>query len=189
MGAYHYCHPESNTPAAEASHFWAVAGPYILSDGKTFMPMLDVEGSALPNAHTGANSLSDWVNTFCTEIVQDAANAGVSIRPVIYVSAGTGACDLDTTVAQWFSDIANYGNVDGNNDPTTGTPWSCCTGCEAFGSGVWTCWQYASAPPDGSVPGVSGNCDVDVFNGTIQTLTNSMIAIANSNAANSTIYF
>src|SRR6478672_2673131 len=33
MGAYHYCHPESNTPGTEAAHFWSVAGPYIKADG------------------------------------------------------------------------------------------------------------------------------------------------------------
>src|ERR1039458_9683155 len=28
MGAYHFVHPESNTPGAEASHFWSVAKDY-----------------------------------------------------------------------------------------------------------------------------------------------------------------
>src|SRR5262249_30622155 len=109
MGAYHYAHPERNDPASEANYFWSIAGSKIIADGLTLMPMLDIEGSALPNGHVGANSLSDWVNTWCTEIVQKAANAGVAIKPCIYVSAGTGACDLDSTVGQWFSDIANYG--------------------------------------------------------------------------------
>src|SRR6476660_7502929 len=61
MGAYHYCHPESNTPGTEAAHFWSVAGPYIKADGLTLIPMLDVEGSAF-SGHVGATSLSDWVN-------------------------------------------------------------------------------------------------------------------------------
>src|SRR5437667_7870862 len=26
MGAYHYAHPELNSPATEASHFWSIAG-------------------------------------------------------------------------------------------------------------------------------------------------------------------
>ena len=43
MGAYHFAHPNSATPASEASHFWSVAGGYIKADGKTLMPMLDME--------------------------------------------------------------------------------------------------------------------------------------------------
>ena len=35
IGAYHYAHPNLNTPGAEAGHFWGVANPYIKADGKT----------------------------------------------------------------------------------------------------------------------------------------------------------
>jgi autotransporter-associated beta strand protein len=184
MGAYHYAHPELNSPSTEASHFWSIAGSKITADGLTLMPMLDIEGSALPNGHVGAASLSDWVNNWCIDVVQSAANAGVSIKPVIYVSAGTGACDLDSTVGQWFADIANYGSVNGNNDPQSATgPWTCCTSCERWGAGGWQFWQYESV---GTVPGISGNVDHDVFNGTGAGLTNTMIAIASTN---STIYY
>jgi autotransporter-associated beta strand protein len=176
MGAYHYAHPERNTPAAEASYFWGVAGGYIAADGLTLMPMLDIEGSAF-NGNVGASSLSDWINQWCTDIVQDAANKGVSIKPFIYISAGN-TCPLDSTVAQWNSDIANYGATDGYADPTTGTPWT--TGCNWWGT--WNFWQYASKAPDGSVSGVSGACDVDVFNGTLATLQSKMIATASSSS-------
>src|SRR5882672_1419448 len=47
IGAYHYAHSELNTPAAEAANFWSVAGAYIKGDGKSLMPMLDMEGGAL----------------------------------------------------------------------------------------------------------------------------------------------
>ncbi len=181
MGAYHFAHPELNSPASEAAHFWNIAGPYILADGKTFMPMLDIEGNAF-NGNVGASSISDWINQWCADIVQDAANAGVSVKPVIYVSA-CNACHFDSTVSQWFSDIANYGASDGDNNPTNGTPWTSCTSCEKWGSGVWHVWQYASAPPDGSVPGVSGNCDVDVYNGTLASLQSTMLATPSASSA------
>ena len=185
MGAYHYAHPESNDPASEAGHFWNAAGSYITSDGLTLMPMLDIEGSALPNGHVGANSLSDWVNNWCIDVVQSAANAGVSIKPVIYVSAGTGACDLDSTVGQWFADIANYGSVNGSNDPNNGTPWSCCTSCERWGTGGWQFWQYESV---GTISGINGNVDHDVYTNNLQNLTNQMIATLGANT-NSAIYY
>ena len=175
MGAYHYAHPELNTPAAEASHFWSVVGGYTAADGLTLMPMLDIEGSAF-SGNVGASSLSDWINQWCTDVVQDAANNGVNIKPCIYISA-CNASHLNSTVAQWNSDIANYGS-NGYNDPQTGTPWSACSGYNVWGT--WHFWQYASAFPDGSVPGVSGNCDVDVFNGTLAGLQSTMLATASS---------
>ena len=178
MGAYHYAHPELNSPSAEASHFWSVAGSHITGDGLTLMPMLDIEGSALPNGHVGANSLSDWINTWCANVVQLAANAGVAIKPVIYVSA-CNACDFDTTVSQWFSDIADYNGANAQ----TSTPWTVCTSCERWGAGGWHFWQYTST---GTIPGISGNVDHDVFNGTAASLFSTMVAIASTN---STIYY
>jgi GH25 family lysozyme M1 (1,4-beta-N-acetylmuramidase) len=98
IGAYHYAHPELNTPAEEASYFWNEAGSYIAADGLTLMPMLDVEGSAF-SGNVGASSLSDWINQWCTDVVQDAANNGVNIKPVIYISA-CNACYLNSTVTE-----------------------------------------------------------------------------------------
>ena len=143
MGAYHYAHPELNTPAVEASYFWNEVSGYIKADGLTLMPMLDIEGSAF-NANVGATSLSDWVNQWCTDVVQDAANNGVSIKPIIYISA-CNAVHLDTSVAQWFCDIADYNG----ESPTNGTPWSTCTSYERWGSGVWNFWQYSSCGSHG----------------------------------------
>jgi len=131
LGAYHYAHPEANTPTSEASHFWAVAGSQIKADGLTLMPMLDIEGSALPNGHVGAASLSDWINIWITDVIQIAANNGVSIKPAIYVSA-CNACNFDSTVGQWFNDIADYNG----QDPLTSTPWTTCTSCERWGAEV-----------------------------------------------------
>jgi autotransporter-associated beta strand protein len=175
MGAYHYCHPEQNTPAAEASYFWSVAGNYIKADGVTLMPMLDVEGSAF-SGNVGASSISDWVNQWCTDIVQDAANAGVAIKPTIYVSA-CNACYFNSTVAQWLSGIADYNG----ESAQTGTAWSTCTSCEVWGSGVWNTWQYIST---GTYAGISdANVDHDVFNGTSASLVTTMVAIASTNSA------
>ncbi len=175
MGSYHYAHPENNTPAAEAAYFWATISAYTKADGLTLMPMLDIEGSAF-SGHVGASSLSDWVNQWCTDIVQDAANNGVSVKPCIYVSA-CNACNFDTTVSQWGSDIANYSG----NDPQTSNPWTACSGCNRWGG--WNFWQYTSGL---TVPGISGNVDHDVFNGTAAGLTSTMVATASTN---STIYY
>ncbi|MEY2427975.1 MAG: fibronectin-binding autotransporter adhesin [Verrucomicrobiota bacterium] len=182
MGAYHYAHPESDTASSEASHFWAVAGPYIQADGLTLMPMLDIEGSA-NNGHVGAASLSDWINQWCTDVIQDAANAGVAIKPCIYVSSSHAVSWFDGTVTQWNNDIADWpyahataaSQAQGASGPPAGeSPWS-----------TWQFWQY----DDQNVAQAYTTGDGDIFNGTLQTLTNTMIAIANTNAAKSAIYY
>ncbi len=176
MGAYHFAHPGQNPPASEASYFWSVAQPYVLADGKTLMPMLDME---VFTGLDGASSYSDWVNDWCVDIVSSAANTGVTVRPFIYVSA-CNAGEFDSTVSQWYSDIANYGTVNGGNNAQTGTPWSSCSGDDVWGAGVWHVWQYESV---GSTPGISGNCDEDVYIGSLSTFTNTFIATVSGSGA------
>lgn len=170
IGAYHFAHPAVDSPGSEASFFWSTAGSYILADGKTLMPMLDME---VFTGVTGATTYSQWVNDWCTDIIVDAANAGVTVKPVIYVSA-CNAGNFDTSVGQWFSDIADYNG----QSAQTGTPWSVCGGQDVWGSGVWHFWQYSDA---GSYGGQS--VDSDVYNGTLAGLTSTMIATTSGSGA------
>lgn len=152
MGAYHFAQPNDDSPGSEASHFWSVAGGYIKADGKTFEPMLDME---VFSGLVGASTYSAWANDWCNDIVSDGT--GLTLKPAIYVSA-CNACEFNSSVSGWFADIADYNG----ESAETGTPWSTCTSCEVWGSGVWSAWQYTDT---GSVSGVSGNVDRDVFNG------------------------
>ncbi|WP_083808984.1 GH25 family lysozyme [Pedosphaera parvula] len=163
MGAYHFSRPDLNSPGTEASYFWGTAGGYVKSDGKTLMPMLDVETF---NGHVGASSYSDWVNKWCDAITSDASGAGVSVQPVVYFSAC--ACQLDSSVSQWLSWIANY---NGEN-AQTGTPWNVCSSCNPWGGSTWNLWQYTSS---GSVSGISGSVDLDVFNGSSAGLVSALV--------------
>ncbi|MGI8967170.1 MAG: GH25 family lysozyme, partial [Limisphaerales bacterium] len=155
MGAYHFAFPATNSPSTEADYFWATAGPYILADGKTIMPMLDIEEF---NGYVGASSYSDWANQWYNNVKAKAAAVGVTIKPVLYSSASF-MCNFNSSCSGFGSWVANYNG----QDPQTGTPWSCCTSCNFWGGGAWNFWQYSST---GSVPGISGNVDLDVFNGT-----------------------
>ena len=172
IGAYDFAHPENNTPNAEATHFWSVAGNYIKADGLSVQPVLDYETFTAPNnIPVGATSYADWANQWCNAIVSMAAAAGVTVRPVIY----TSTCEagyLDSRDAQWLPWIANPSGL----SPQTGSPWSSTT-CnsttyEIWGSGVWSVWQYSWT---GTVPGIAGtnDMDLDVFNGT----SNQMVAV------------
>ncbi|MBA4149389.1 MAG: hypothetical protein H0X66_14840 [Verrucomicrobia bacterium] len=169
MGAYHYAFPGNNSAQTEADYFWNLAGPYIKADGLTLMPMLDME---VWTGHVGASSYTQWANQWCNAIIAKAAAKGVTVKPVIYTSACM-ACNFNTGIAQWGAFIANY---NGQN-PSTGTPWSSCSNCNRWGT--WHFWQYTDT---GSVPGISGNVDRDMYNGSVTSLVNNWIAKAASSS-------
>jgi GH25 family lysozyme M1 (1,4-beta-N-acetylmuramidase) len=171
MGAYDFCRPDLYAPATEATYFWNYAKNYIKNDGKTLMPMLDFETF---NGVTGASSYADWVNQWCFDVQTNASAVGVSVTPVIYCSACSGACDLSSLDAVWGAWIADY---NGQN-PQTGTPWSVCSSCEAWGPGIWNFWQFTSTTNVPGVPGTysSGLCDADVFNGTASQVALAYVA-------------
>jgi GH25 family lysozyme M1 (1,4-beta-N-acetylmuramidase) len=177
IGAYHFAHPENNTPMAEASHFWNVAGNYIRGDGLSVQPVLDYETFSAPNnVPVGATSYADWANQWCNAIVSRAAAAGVVVKPIIY----TSTCEagyLDGTVAQWTPWIANPSGLPAQ----TGSPWSStpCNGAgyEPWGTGVWSVWQYNWTA---SVPGIVGGVDMDVFNGTSNQMVATLVVATNA---------
>lgn len=171
MGSYHYCHPESNTSATEASHFWSRAATYTKSDGLSLNPMLDVEGAAF-SGHVGTTTTTAWCNDWCTTIVANGAAQNVKLKPNIYVSA-CNACNFDSTISQWYCDIADYNG----QAAQTSTPWTTCTSCERWGTGTgaWNFWQYSST---GGITGYANNIDKDVFNGTDATLLANQVIIS-----------
>jgi GH25 family lysozyme M1 (1,4-beta-N-acetylmuramidase) len=177
IGAYHFAHPESNTPMTEASHFWNVAGSYIRGDGLSVQPVLDYETFAAPNnVPVGATSYADWANQWCNAVVSKAAAAGVFVKPIIY----TSTCEagyLDGTVAQWTPWIANPSGLSAQ----TGSPWSSTpcnsAGYDLWGAGVWSVWQYSWTA---SVPGIVGGVDMDVFNGTSNQMVATLVVATNA---------
>ena len=177
IGAYHFAHPESNTPMAEANHFWNVAGGYIRGDGLSVQPVLDYETFTAPNnVPVGATSYADWANQWCNAVVSKAAAAGVVVKPIIYTST-CEAGNLDGTVAQWTPWIANPSGL----SEQTGSPWSSTpcnsAGYELWGAGVWSVWQYSWTA---SVPGIVGAVDMDVFNGTSNQMVATLVVATNA---------
>jgi GH25 family lysozyme M1 (1,4-beta-N-acetylmuramidase) len=179
IGAYDFAHPEDNTPSAEATHFWSVAGGYIRNDGLSIQPVLDYETFTAPNnIPVGASSYADWANQWCSNIVSKAAAAGLAVKPIIY----TSTCDagyLNSVDAQWLPWVANPSGLSAQ----TGSPWSDTT-CnsssdEIWGSGAWTVWQYSWT---GTVPGINdpGAMDLDVFNGTSNQMVATLVIGTNS---------
>lgn len=152
MGAYHFARPDLDGPSSEANYFWNEAGSRILNDGKSCSPMLDYETF---NGVVGASGYSDWANEWFNNVFNSAAANNVTIKPIVYISA-CNACDVGSTMGRWIDWIANYNG----QSPQTGTPWSVCGSCDLWGG--WNLWQWTSS---GSVPGISGSVDLDVYNG------------------------
>ncbi|MHB8259904.1 MAG: GH25 family lysozyme [Bacteroidia bacterium] len=145
MGAYHFAHPDVNPSGAvaEANYFLGVAQPYIISC--ELPPALDYEVSPLLTSAQQTQWINDWCNT-----VQTATG----IAPVVYTDQSIAA-SLQSSVNTWGLWIADY-----DNSPTA-PPAS---------TGVWTSWVFKQYWDAGTVAGVSGNVDQDVFNGDITAL-------------------
>jgi lysozyme len=108
-------------------------------------PMIDVEVTGSQTPATVNSKIHQWI---------DKVQAATGKKPLIY----TGTWFWDPNVNS--SDFASYPLVESyycsNCCPNLPKPWS-----------KWTMWQYSST---GSVPGISGNVDLDKFDGTLAQL-------------------
>lgn len=141
-GAYHYAHPHVNAPEAEANHFLEVIQAGGLQAGDLLALDLEVTG-------TGTNLLT-WALAWLEQVT-----AAVGFRPLLY-------SDLAFLSEQGFannSSIARYGLWLGEYTSAMPAPppsWPSIA-----------IWQYSCT---GSVPGIDGVCDEDIFNGTLDQL-------------------
>ncbi len=145
MGAYHFAHPDSNSANNEADFFISVITPY-LKNGY-LVPVLDLEdGSSL-----GKSALSQWVNDFMNRIYEKTGLTGI-----VYTNSNYANNYLDSSVTQWPLWIANYGV----SEPNTG---------------VWNSWYFWQYDDKGSVSGISGDVDLDHYNGDVQSLYDNFV--------------
>jgi len=159
MGAYHFARPDlGNNPKDEAEYFISVASEY-LCEG-FLRPALDLEtGSAL-----GKDALSNWVRIWMETVKNETG-----IEPIIYVNSYYANNYLDASLAKYDLWIADW-TYDPSASPNTGI-WE-----------TWSFWQYSDK---GSVPGITGNVDLNLFNGNMQRLYNAF-AISNLKVLNVT---
>jgi len=163
MGAYHFAYPAEGCPSVQANHFWSIAGSKITADGKSIMPMVDCE--EFTGVGCAEGTYTAWYNDWSTDLKAHTGASG--LRPIIYVSA-CNACNLSTGISGLGAWIADYngGNL------YTGNPWTTCCSCCRWGStscnnNTWTYWQVSST---GAISGISGNVDLDAYNGTLAEL-------------------
>ncbi|MDB6058276.1 MAG: Endoglucanase [Verrucomicrobiales bacterium] len=172
IAPYHFArydeNPGTNGAIAEAQYFWATAKNYITNNGYYMMPMLDAEyvtTNGYEPGHYGytKTTFSQWLNAWATTVVSNAAAKGVTIKPVLYCGVSFSANWMDSTITNTFSPWVATWN---HEDPQTGAPG----GTGPFSS--WNFWQWSAT---NIVPGISGQCDVDVYNGNAVGLTNHVI--------------
>lgn len=163
IGPYHFARPDSfntnpNDAANEANDFVDAIQSYYQGNNLTLRPVLDVE--RLPNVGTTAQNkafLSEWIRDFAAVV-----NTRLGFKPIIYANSDYAINYLETNINQFDFWLANY-----NYTPPTTPPVS---QSGVFGS--WDFWQYTGT---GSVSGISGNVDRDVFNGTMAQLATQFI--------------
>ncbi|MEO8761236.1 MAG: GH25 family lysozyme [Bacteroidia bacterium] len=155
MGAYHFArilsNPGTSGAIAEANHFLSVAGSYITTC--QMPPVLDYEVNA-SGTYTWAQQAA-WIQTWCNTV-----QSATGVTPIIY-SGNSIAQNLGSYLSSqyklWY---AYYYNSYTYTTPPPSTYYG------TWGS--YKIWQYSD---QGTVSGISGGVDMDIFNGTMSDLT------------------
>ena len=144
-GAYHFARPSTSAGSAakQAAYFVSKVGSF--QNPGTLPPVLDLEASG----GLSVTSLRTWTATWLSEVERLTGRV-----PMIYVSPAfwehyLGNSTAFTRYPLW---IAHYGVT----TPRVPGGWP-----------TWTFWQRTSS---GSVSGISGNVDMNRFNGTTAQL-------------------
>lgn len=148
MGAYHLARPDNNAAVDEANHFISIAGSYI--GAGHLPPALDLE--PVYAEQFSKSALSAWVQTWLTT-VQNATG----VAPIIYTTHYDAAHEFNNSLNIYKLWIANY-----PTSPTT----------PPSNLGVWPTWAFDQYSETGTVSGINGNIDLDVFNGNTTAFNN-----------------
>ena len=155
-GAYHFARPSTAAGSAvkQAEYFVSRVGSF--QDAGTLPPVLDLEATG----GLGVTALRTWTQTWLTRVEQLTGRV-----PILYFSPSFWETNLGNSTAftRYPLWIAHY---------TTGTPRV------PGGWPTWTFWQRTSS---GRVSGISGNVDMNSFNGT----TAQLAALANTTGGSS----
>lgn len=155
VGPYAVGYPQTNSSdpndaANEANYLISLTKSYYQGTGLMLRPVLDIE---LPAPGTLSKTFtSQWVVNWANTI-----KAGLGVDPIIYTYTAWASAQLNSSVTSYPLWIANY-----NYDPSAPLPASKYAPWPSY-----KFWQYSST---GSVPGISGDVDLDVFDGTFLQL-------------------
>lgn len=144
VGAYHFFRPGVSTKS-QVDNF--VAAIKKLNPGD-LPPVLDAENPVLWEG-LSAKTAADKCVAF-----MDAVKSQLGATPVLYAGSFFIRDQLggDARLAAYPLWLAQYRK----NDPAVPKPYA-----------TWTFWQHTES---GTCPGITGNCDMNVFNGTLEQL-------------------
>jgi GH25 family lysozyme M1 (1,4-beta-N-acetylmuramidase) len=159
IGPYHFGRPDSaennpNDAIDEANDFVDAIAPYYAQPGIRLRPVLDVERIPTPGEFTGTTKayLSEWIRDFVGVVVNR-----LGFEPLIYANTNYASTYFETNLNQYDLWLANYNYAPPSEPPTS-----------AYG--IWSDWAFWQYSATGSVSGISGNVDLNVFEGTIDEL-------------------
>jgi lysozyme len=136
--AYHFFHANAD-PIAEADHFLQTMGPLEPGD---LPPTLDLEVTDGQSAATITSTAIQWLD----HVAQQTGMLPILYTSPSFVTGSMGSpAGLETHALLW---IANWGVT----CPTVPAPYT-----------TWGFWQYDDM---GAVPGITGNVDLNLFDGT-----------------------
>jgi GH25 family lysozyme M1 (1,4-beta-N-acetylmuramidase) len=156
VGPYHFARPDlGNTAIAEADYFVSKAGDYIKSG--YLRPALDIECDPVPPCANmpSKTTLVKWVHDWMNRVKDKTG-----VEPIIYTGPSFSRTYLNSSVAVYNIWISHWTYDPDNTSPDTGI-WS-----------GWDFWQYSNK---GSVPGIDGDVDLNVFNGDLSRLNTFVI--------------
>lgn len=145
-GAYHFALPDRSSGAEQAKFFVDNGGAWS-DDGKTLPPMLDIEYNPYGDTCYGLNAdeMTSWIKEFSDEVHNLTGR-----YPTIY------------TTKDWWSTCTGDNGDFGSTNPLFVASYNDEVGELPNGWDTYTFWQYTS---EGSIGGIDGNVDEDVFNG------------------------
>ncbi|MCL6454389.1 MAG: 1,4-beta-N-acetylmuramidase [Alicyclobacillus sp.] len=140
-GAYHFARPGASAAAAQAQYFLHVLEA--AGGAVELPPVLDVEDAGGLNQSELVSWITEWM---------DAVQTATGVQPLLYTYPSFAETYLTSALAKYPLWIASYGV----NAPANVNGWT-----------EWTFWQYSDT---GTVQGVTGSVDLDVYNGTVAQL-------------------
>lgn len=165
IGPYHFARINSNVSnpldaVSEAHDFVDAIEPFYQTPGKFLRPVIDVENT--PGFSTIAANriyMSQWIRDFAG-VVQNR----LGVSPVIYTGSGYANSLLEPDIAQYPLWLANWSTAPPNLPPP---------GADGIWSDI-TFWQYTDS---GSIPGIAGPVDLDVYLGTKEELLSNFLVV------------
>lgn len=175
-GPYHYARPDSSAtnpldPVNEANDFLDAIVPYY-ETGSYLPPVLDVEEFSFtpPGGQSLKNFVSGWVQDFSDTVLSE-----LGVRPIIYTSKSYANTYFTNSVASQHDLWMAWWKNGTSNPPTPSDAPS------------WDTWKYWQWTATGSVSGVSGNVDRNLYNGTRQQLEAELISLQETPGATTMI--